>query len=94
MSIIEKIAETVFATMVVIGVVGIIYVVSLAFEQLWPVAPDTSGMPPSGHIERVRFELAAQEMCGTNATWLDLGDNTIRCVNKHGKASKTTGDIK
>ena len=32
-----------------------------------------------------RFETAAQDVCGPNATWIDLGDNAIQCLSKHAK---------
>lgn len=32
-----------------------------------------------------RFEKAAQEMCGMNAAWTDLGDGVIQCFSKKGR---------
>ena len=32
-----------------------------------------------------RFEKAAQEICGMNAAWADLGDGVIQCLSKHGR---------
>lgn len=34
---------------------------------------------------RTRFEQAAQDMCGPNAGWQDVGNGVVQCLTKHGR---------
>ena len=34
---------------------------------------------------RTRFEQAAQDLCGPNAGWQDVGNGVVQCLTKHGR---------
>ena len=34
---------------------------------------------------RQRFEQAAQDLCGQNAGWQDIGNGVVQCITKHGR---------
>lgn len=34
---------------------------------------------------RERFEQAAQDLCGQNAGWQDIGNGVVQCITKHGR---------
>ena len=34
---------------------------------------------------RQRFEQAAQDICGTQAAWQDVGNGVVQCLTKHGR---------
>ena len=48
---------------------------------------------PSEIAQRTRFERAAQEMCGIQAAWADLGNGVIQCLTHHGRKTRK-GEIK
>lgn len=53
--------------------------------------PISSVMEPTAPPEvtrQTRFERAAAQICGTEATWAQVADTTIQCLTKHGKKTR------
>ena len=58
-----------------------------------PLTP-AMGDPDTQDLKRQsRFERAAAEICGINASFTEIGNGVIQCATKHGKRTRK-GEIK
>lgn len=48
---------------------------------------------PPEVAQRNRFERAAAEICGINASFTEIGNGVIQCATKHGRKTRK-GEIK
>ncbi len=54
-----------------------------------PISPIMADHDTQDLKRQSRFERAAQQMCGPGATWTDLGNSTVQCIQHTGrKAAK------
>lgn len=60
-------------------------VAALIVVMAWlPISEVMEPTPPE-ISHQLRFEKAAQAMCGSEAAWADLGNGSVQCMTKHGR---------
>lgn len=76
------------------------YITTIALAALFavvmgwlPLTP-VMGDPDTQDLKRQsRFERGAQELCGINASFTEIGNGVIQCATKHGRKTRK-GEIK
>lgn len=53
-----------------------------------PISPIMADHDTQDLKRQSRFERAAQQMCGPGATWTDLGNSTVQCIQHTGRKSR------